>query len=85
MAFSDCELRYYLYELFYLLTTANSTLNPFVCTLRLRPFREAIGFVLKKLKPRDNENESSGNDIQNLQIQRERSNTAQTVLGVQIV
>ena len=38
----DCTLRHVLRDLLFILVSANSCMNPFICTIRLRPFREAV-------------------------------------------
>ena len=37
-----CDIRHVLRDVVYILLTATSAINPFMCTLRLRPFRKAI-------------------------------------------
>ena len=38
----DCTFRHVLRDLQFLLAISNSAVNPFICTLRLRPFRDAL-------------------------------------------
>ena len=38
----DCTLRHVLRDLQFLLAISNSAVNPFICTLRLKPFRVAL-------------------------------------------
>ena len=41
----NCDLRHILRDFVHILLAATSAVNPFMCTLRLRPFREAIKIV----------------------------------------
>ena len=41
----DCMFRHALRDLNFLLIVSNSAINPFVCTIRLKPFRQAIAAI----------------------------------------
>ena len=43
----DCVFRHILRDLQFLFAISNSTVNPFVCTIRLKPFRQALTMILK--------------------------------------
>ena len=43
----DCKLRHVLRDVHLLFTVSNSAVNPFICSIRLKPFREAIKTIFK--------------------------------------
>ena len=43
----NCVFRHVLRDFQFLLAISNSTVNPFVCTIRLKPFRQALTALLK--------------------------------------
>ena len=43
----NCNFRHVLRDLQFLFAISNSTVNPFVCTIRLKPFRQALIALLK--------------------------------------
>lgn len=47
----DCTFRHVLRDLQFLLAVSNSAINPFVCTIRLKPFRAALEKILGIRKP----------------------------------
>ena len=49
----DCILRHVLRDLQFLLAVSNSAVNPFICTLRLQPFRNALIKIFGLRKERE--------------------------------
>ncbi|XP_057305315.1 uncharacterized protein LOC130642243 [Hydractinia symbiolongicarpus] len=46
----DCTFRHYLRDLEFLLIAFNSCMNPFVYTMRFKPFRQSIGCIYRSFK-----------------------------------
>eukprot|EP00112_Aurelia_sp_Birch-Aquarium-sp1_P005470 Seg1621.6 transcript_id=Seg1621.6/GoldUCD/mRNA.D3Y31 product="5-hydroxytryptamine receptor 2C" protein_id=Seg1621.6/GoldUCD/D3Y31 len=55
----NCTFRHVLRDLSVIFVFANSAMNPFVCTIRLKPFRQAIAAIFKCKCKRRNRYESS--------------------------
>ena len=59
----NCAFRYVLRDLQFLSALSNSTVNPFICMIRLEPFRKALSVILRirkgRLEPYPNEQTSS--------------------------
>ncbi|XP_057306063.1 melanocyte-stimulating hormone receptor-like [Hydractinia symbiolongicarpus] len=48
-----CTFRHVLRDLQFLFIVSNSAVNPFVCTIRLKPFRQALTTIFSKVKKKD--------------------------------
>ena len=55
-----CTLRHILRDLLFVLISSNSCMNPFVCTIRLRPFRETAWAVIGCKRNEKEQAENSG-------------------------
>ena len=51
----DCVYRHILRDLQFLFIVSNSAVNPFVCTIRLKPFRQALNNIFHLTKSHGNE------------------------------
>ena len=79
----NCDTRHVLRDFVYILVAATSAINPFMCTLRLRPFREAIKAILCKKPDNDvfqiGRSQNYVSEARDVNLRRLRSNTQETI------